>query len=645
MRHLTLFFLAILSVTNLCAQKTLFEENFDNKTNLYIGGGWTTSEFTGPTGWQTSEMYNLFCSYSIIPQALFNNKVAAISDCYRFQPPVRNNANVFMYTPGISLNGVITGVVLSYDSYFNATSNSTGTETASIEISTDSGATWTVVQNVAANSSKLEYQHWYVNLSAYKNANKLWVGFRYKDGGGNDMGGWTVDNIRVFEPLQKDAALVSITPEKEIFSYKKAGSNTVHKGEILNLGIDTIYSYDVHHKLGSGTVATATFTRVVPPFTTDTFTHPITSTVLTGKNNFDAWVTVTGDQKSSNDSISGNITGVGFIPQKRVLVEEGTSTQDYWGPRGIVFMDVANNDFDACLVSVHRNDPMEMRDYSDYLHSLGNYYLPYFILDRTTAPDEQSFFVELQERSGYYGYADIQVKAHIASPYLYIDASVIPATDMTGNYKLALVITEDNRSGTTQDWAQNNRYANGTYGPMGGFEKKPSPIPAAEMKYNFVARTGLPDAEGGNYLPSSMQYNQTYTHSFSMPLPYTWDVTKLRAIVMLINADDSTVLNSNKTQFYLEVDETGKVAISEAGLYPNPANDITTLYYQLENVQKVTVSITDISGRVIQQVVDANTVVGKNEMQLPTAKLPVGTYIVSLQTEEGIKALKMQVLH
>jgi hypothetical protein len=49
------------------------------------------------------------------------------------------------------------------------------------------------------------------------------------------------------------------------------------------------------------------------------------------------------------------------------------------------------------------------------------------------------------------------------------------------NYRLGVIISEDNVSGTTSGYAQVNYYAGGGAGPMGGYELLPDPVPAAQM--------------------------------------------------------------------------------------------------------------------------------------------------------------------
>src|SRR5690606_30543422 len=96
---LALFVLGI-HITN--AQQVIFKEDFNLMPGLGLSNGWRTSS-TAPIGWRTSDMYNLYCSYSYIPKYTFWAKVAAISGCYGDKGGPRNNSNVLAYTANINL--------------------------------------------------------------------------------------------------------------------------------------------------------------------------------------------------------------------------------------------------------------------------------------------------------------------------------------------------------------------------------------------------------------------------------------------------------------------------------------------------------------------------------------------------------------
>lgn len=98
---------------------------------------------------------------------------------------------------------------------------------------------------------------------------------------------------------------------------------------------------------------------------------------------------------------------------------------------------------------------------------------------------------------------------------------------------------------------------------------------------------------------------------------------------------------------------TGQVnAISniEAGLenaiiYPNPAkNGNTTISLNSKNAAKATITITDMTGRSMNNAINADINVGVNTITVPTAQLASGTYLVNLNTENGNLVFKLEVV-
>lgn len=642
-----IFTVLLLSFTlNTQAQKIIFSENFEFFQSYAITG-WFTGQTTNQP-WRTSNMYTLFCEESYIPQHTFFNKVAAVSDCHGIKFGPRDNSNVFMYTPLIDLSGVTgPGVAFRYDSYFNKTTESGKTESAYVEVSVNSGTTWTKIQTVPAGPSKDSFKTWYLDLTPYKGQSNVQIGFRYNDGGGDQQqGGWTIDNVAVFEVTQKDLSLVKFTPVDSMLGYVAVNNSFKHTGTVLNLGVDTVKAFTVNYMRDNSPVYTETFNSVsIPPFAEYSITHNVPDTILnTGKTNITAWVSLTGDGVPANDTFRTFITGAHFTPTKRVLIEEGTGTWSPWAPRGIVYQDIILNDEDACQVAVHSSDPMEMEDYSDYLYNLNYNFVPYFLFDRKINAAPETFFSTFANYKQHFGFADIELFGETFGVDAYINVDVKSAVDMKGDFRLILVLTEDDVSGTDTTWNQKNNFANNKYGPMGGFENRPAVIPASEMKYDFVARKVLPAPDGGQTFATELNYNGTYTHKFHVILDPSWDKNKMRAVIMLLRMDDSTVLNSNKLKYFLHTSDPSEKATNATGIYPNPANTHTTLSFHSDG-GRADIMVTDINGRRMMYVPIANTNNGRNNINLNTAQLPTGLYIINVLTGENKHSLKMQVLH
>ncbi len=628
------------------AQQIIFKEDFNSYQGLNIPN-WDTKTHTASVGWRTSDMYNLYCSYSKIPQYAYFERVAAISDCEGFVP--RPNHNVFMFSKPIDLSQVTQGAVLKYDSYFFKRTTKSQTEHATVEISVNKGVSWTVIHDVPKGKTEDSLDTHYINISQYIGYSNVLIGFRYNDGGGvHQNGGWTVDNIELFRPEQKDLALTHFYPEKEVKGYRVINNGFSHTGEVRNYGLDTIKEFIVNYQNAGGVVMSDTFLNIsIPPFATYSFTHKVKNVLSAiGALDVTAWVTTPGDNNATNDTQRIVVNGVQFIPKKKVLLEEGTGNWNMFAPRGYTYMDAVATDGNVCLVSVHGGDPMEYDEYSDYLYNLDYYFAQYFLLDRKVSPDETNFYEMINEYAGHFGFADLEIHGYIAqSGRAEVGVTVKPAINMKGDFRLALILTEDNVSGTGDDWRQYNmHYSGGKNGPMGGYENKPDTIPAAEMEYNYVARLISPAPDGGKTFATELKAGADYWHKFSVALKPEWDRNKLRATVVLLREDDTTVLNSNCLSYFLSVSDDDFEQEFKAGLYPNPANSYTNLEFEAKQEGRTVIAVYDISGR-IQYSTSYSAIIGTNKIKIPTASLPTGLYILQLKNKTEKRTFKLHVVH
>ncbi len=639
----TLVWLLVVSNT-VQAQQVYFKENFEFMPGLGLSQGWS-SQTTGVVGWRTSEMYNLYCSYSYIPQYKYFAKVAAISGCYSLDKGgPRNNSNIFCYTKSINLSTAQKGAFLKYDSYFNRTAVNNIPERATVEVSINDGASWTVVQVVPQGNTVDSFTTQYVNLSQYLGYGNVRIGFRYSDQGQNQrLGGWAIDDIELFRPEQKDLALEIFSPTDSMLSFALVNNTIIHTGTVLNKGLDTIHSFVVHYRRGNSYVLSDTFNTTIPPLTKFGFTHKIPDTVFqTGKTDITAWIDVPGDVNPANDTIHTFVQGAHFMPKKVVMVEKGTATWHQYAPMGITYFNMLHYDNEANLAAIHSSDPMGYKAYADYFYDMNYYSGLYFMVDRKYA-DWGMLFSIFDRHKKHFGYADLELHGGIAGNRIDIGVTVKPAIDMTGDFRLLLLITEDKLSGNTLGWEQENEYSYGKLGRMGGFENKPDPVPAKDMQYDFVARKITPSPDGGPTFATELKYGGNYFHKFNIRLEEEWNRNNLRAIVMLLRNDDTLILNSAKLNYFLNVAGDEK-EISRTGIYPNPANEYTTLEFEAKDNAKADVWVTDINGRRLMYLQPA-TVNGINKLQIPTLNLPTGLYIINVLNGEAKHSLKLQVLH
>lgn len=81
--------------------------------------------------------------------------------------------------------------------------------------------------------------------------------------------------------------------------------------------------------------------------------------------------------------------------------------------------------------------------------------------------------------------------------------------------------------------------------------------------------------------------------------------------------------------------------ITLVGNFPNPFNNLTTISYVVKEQTHVRLSVWDLSGQSISQLVDRVQTPGFYDVQFDAGDLPSGTYFVRLQGPGGTKSHKM----
>jgi hypothetical protein len=625
------------------AQTVIFSQDFNSIPGYQING-WIDEYSNGGYPFRIGLPY-------LVGGACFsppgnNTKVAGLTDVFAWPGApcnsTRNDSNVLLYTPPINFTNV-TGAWLQYDSYFLEKVSGSVRESARIEVSTDNGATWTLLQQVQPNGAG-GFQTWYADMNAYNQAGNIRLGFRYSDSG-MLMNGWMIDNIKIFIPDSTDLKLVRAAPDDSLLSYGTIGQDMQLGGQVFNAGLKPVTSFTVYYQYGSAAPVSFTINGIsLNSFESLEFFHPIPFTIpAMGTHPIKMWVETAGDNRPANDSARLSLRGAAFMPPKMQLIEEGTGTWNGWGPRGKVLMKWASqSDYPVNLVSVHdQTDPMHVPDYQQFLFYLRWNYVPYFLFDRRENVPPDSFYNAVSRYASYFGFASLNAQATISNQNLQFTALVRPAIDLTGDYRLAVALTEDSVTGTGAGYEQANFFAGGQRGPMSGFENLPNPVPASQMAYDYVARQISPGPNGvAGMLPVQLIHNQTYVVQMQLPLQAGWNLKKLKAILMLIRYSDSSVLNSTRIQWPLSI-ETSHQPHLEAQLYPNPASGQAWLRVQVSGTLQL--SITDMAGRQLwfQQIENTNG----RPMQLPVRNLSPGLYLVQIRHSSGSKSLKMQVLH
>jgi hypothetical protein len=429
------------------------------------------------------------------------------------------------------------------------------------------------------------------------------------------------------------------------------GTSTL-TGEIQNLGANTISNVDVKYEV-NGTVYTSTLSNInLTSGNVYGFTHntPINISVANPYPT-KVWVDLANDADRTDDTLNTMVTGLSYLPEKRVLIEEATGTWCGYCPRGAVYteqIDTVHQDY-SIVVAVHNGDPMANAAYDAGIGSLiGGY--PSGCVDRKSNDiDPTDFEATYLDRINDVSPADVGIGAFYdaATRVVDINVSTTFAANLTSDFRLNAVIVEDDVTGTTSGYAQVNYYSGAATALVGAglnWQTAPDPVPAASMHYNFVGRDILGGFDGQpGSLPSSVSASTTYYHTFNYTLPTGWNETKIRVIGILQDAATGQILNSVRSPYLAT---TGLNTLSADNfsmtLFPNPADVFTQLEVNLTKSASYAIEMTDVLGKVLFGET-FNGASGKNIFSLPVSKLTSGIYLVKVNVEGSVLTTRLMV--
>ncbi len=431
---------------------------------------------------------------------------------------------------------------------------------------------------------------------------------------------------------------------------KLAGQKTSPVIEIRNLGTTAITQAEIEVTY-NGNQSIKTTTSGLNIASLGFFSIPLIGelSLLAGKKDVTATlkqVNGSADPVTTDNTKTISINPVVPAKDKMVVVEEATGTWCSWCPRGAVWMHNMEERYNGYFlgVAVHNNDPMENANYDVGIGTRISGY-PSAIVDRGVDIDPSAMEGDFLTRILVEPKGVIKNGATYNSSSKELKVSLVTKFNaaVTGNWKLAFVLIEDSVTGTGTGWSQNNSYAGGSRGPMGGYENLPNPVPAAQMVYDHVGRIIYPNFNGlSNAYKSGINANDTFVHNFAITLEDTWDLDQLKIAGILI---DPTGKIDNGSLSTIEVaiangyvNGTLVASLNEKGLskdrvllYPNPSKDLVNIV--LAEPSKV--EIMSLDGKIIFEQAAEGT------LSISTEHWTKGMYLVKVQSKHGEQILKL----
>ena len=365
-----------------------------------------------------------------------------------------------------------------------------------------------------------------------------------------------------------------------------------------------------------------------------------------------------GDDDSLDNTKTITINTVVPADGKIVLAEEGTGTWCQWCPRGAVFMDMMSKNYEGYFagVAVHNADPMTLTDYDAAISAAIPGY-PSILSDRTNVIDPSDMEADFIQLIQIAPAATIKNGAtyDAVTRELKVSLTTTLNQDISGDYRVACVLTQDSVRGTGAAYNQANAYANGAAGPMGGFELLANPVPASKMIYDHVARHISPSFAGyPNAFGASTDSGQSVTYTFTYILPATWNAAKMNIVGMMMDPNGTTVnastssINTAVANGYVIGTEIGgnitgieKLAGPDAiRIAPNPGNEVSSVLISLLKEANVQVEIFNMNGAKIATK-DYGMLTGDMDLPIQLSDLSSGLYLVKVMVDGYPTTLKL----
>ncbi|MBK7408502.1 MAG: Omp28-related outer membrane protein [Saprospirales bacterium] len=634
MKRLFTLFLAMGLGLSLSAQ-VFFNETFEGGS---LPAGWTITTAATDGGWVIGSASDLSSSSFPIPN---NGGLIAVSNddgcnC--------NKANDVLVLPAVDLSSV-SDLVLVFDAFFLDDTYQGVAENAQVVYSLDGGTTWTTLFELGGSNA---WQNITVDLAPVLGNSSVKLGFRYSDNSGW-LYGFGVDNILVYKPYDYDVKL-TLNP---VNRFNLLNSNIGFSGTIANNGLLPVTSLDISWTDGTNTYTDNLSGLNIAPGGTYNFTHGTQLDVASAITyNIDVTAANPNGQPDGydiNNSASAKVSGLSFVPARRMVGEEATGTWCGWCPRGFVYMEQMDQDHEDFIgIAVHNGDPITNATYDDGLGNFPGFSgYPSVIVDRAT-------IVDPSEMEDYYNATMDRIVPAAAS---IVDALVDPATrDLTINvaatfatqlssadYRFNIVLVENGITGTGSGYNQANYYSSQANNiPLTGYygfnwQTLPNPVPAAQMVYDIVGRDILGGWDGWDGT-QNVNADDVVTGSYSYTIPAAWNYENMFVVFMVLDGNTGEILNADEREIWTtsttEIDNLQRFTLS-----PNPTTGYATLNLQLEKAADVRVEVLNTVGQtlIVQQA--DNSFGGLFQFNL--GNQAAGTYFVKATVGDQVRVERL----
>lgn len=514
---------------NLSAQQSILSEDFESGS---LPTNWMVDQNPQSVGWEFGAANVLSSQY--FPVTAHTKFACSNDDANDASGGTTNIADRDrLITPVLDLTSY-SAVTLTFQAFFQDQYGSS----ASIEASTDNGATW---QTVTAVTPTAGWEQITIDLSLYKQYSSIRFAFRHNDGGsGSWADGFAVDDVEFYEPASLDAAVTATN----FSGYVVRGIKTLNFS-ITNSGLTPITSLDLSYSLDNGlswTSAPVTGLNIAAGAST-TVSYP-TQISLWDAKEYEVLVKVENPNGSPDAVASNNIFGTTMNlmvgnATKNTILEEWTGAWCQYCPDGAYLLNTLAHDYDDFIgVALHVGDGMETSETGTLDGNIGPSF-PAAMVDRVLFSDQTSIAYSsraiweakfLERRTEV-----TPVKLDATTTYnsstreLTVTVSAQFLTESSQNFRLNAYVVEDSVTGTGSGYNQVNYYNN-----VNGHPYQGAGNPIVGFNHMHVLRTmlGGPWGQSGS-IPTTIESDTAYTYTFSTTLNANWKEDDIKVVALI----------------------------------------------------------------------------------------------------------------
>ncbi len=596
MKHFTLSLILMFSFVLSYAQNHLYE--------TFTSGGWP------PSGWSIDAQSNNWSKSSTA-----NAGGASPEARFTWQPEF--NGTTRLISPVIDLTGV-TDLSLEFthmvDHYGGAYTLGAATRSGAGE--------WNVIWQMAgATTPPTQVIQLFSNGDVGASDFQFCIFF---SGNSYNINDWYIDNIRLFTPYQNDVAVVNVKGG----TYYNQGDVYVAKAGIRNSGLSA-ETFDVTlnitnldeellftetkqiNNLAPGVTTEVTFANYELIYSNDAYLISVESQLE-------------GDMDDTNNQKSRYIYTY-TTPKDQIVLEIGTGTWCVYCPGAAMGAhDLIENGHNVSVIKYHSGDSYEIPVSAARVSYYGITGFPTSIFDGVEAivggSSNQSLYpayVPIVDGRNLIRTAfdmDFAVPVQNGSSFTVMAMVNKMGPALQSNLKLHFVVTESN---IPQNWFNQTHVHN-------------------------VTRMMLPNANGTSIDMSDTDYLEVM---FEFTIEDSWVLDNMEVVIFIQDNDTKEILNSVKRNLNeLTSIPANSLKNGLSGIFPNPTTGETTIAYSLEQNDRVSIHVSDLSGRIVATLAEEVQLIGEHKLRYNAAKeLNPGIYFVHVQTGNILTTHKLIV--